>query len=432
MNRDAVEIFHEALRAVDPHAAVARHAERVRAICRDEGLQDVLIVGLGKAACPMTRALLGELGNRIRGGVVVTKYGHCEGGLPAGVDLVEAGHPVPDENGVAGAGKAVDLLRKAGRETLVVCLISGGGSAVFVSPVEGISLDDKQAMTRILLRGGADILQLNTVRKHLSRVKAGRLAEAASPARVVSLILSDVIGDPVDFIASGPTAPDRTTWAEALDIATRYDKAGEMPQAVMQILRDGAEGKIPDTPKPGNPLFERVENIVIGSNRIATEAARAKALAMGYEPVVLTAELQGEVRDAARWLYRQVLESQSCLASGRRRICLIAGGETTVTVRGKGLGGRNTELALAFALAIEGTTGITFLSAGTDGTDGPTDAAGAVADGQTVPGARALGLHPQRFLDENDSYRFFEQAGGLLKTGPTGTNVMDLQIILIE
>jgi len=362
----------------------------------------------------------------------VTKYGHCGGEPLAGVDLVEAGHPVPDENGVAAAGKALDLLRKAGRETLVVCLISGGGSALFVSPMEGLSLADKQQTTRILLRGGADIMELNTVRKHLSRVKAGRLAEAARPARVVSLILSDVIGDPVGFIASGPTAPDTTTWAEALDIVTRYDGAGEMPRRVMQILRSGAGGRIPDTPKQDDPLFDRVENILIGSNRIAAEAARAKALAMGYEPVLLTTELQGEAREAAGRLCRRALESQSRLASDRRRFCLIAGGETTVTVRGKGLGGRNTEMALAFALAIAGTRGITFLSAGTDGTDGPTDAAGAIVDGRTVPDARALGLDPRAYLDDNDSYRFFEQAGGLLKTGPTGTNVMDLQIILIE
>jgi glycerate-2-kinase len=314
----------------------------------------------------------------------------------------------------------------------VVCLISGGGSALFVAPAEGLSLDDKQVMTRILLKGGADIVELNTVRKHLSRVKAGRLAEAASPARVLSLILSDVIGDPLDFIASGPTSPDTTTWADALAIVTRYDTAGEMPQKILQLLRDGVGGKIPDTPKKGDPLFDRVENIIIGSNRIATEAARKKAQRLGYEPVVLTTELHGEARDAAQWVYRQVLESQSCLASGRKRICLIAGGETTVTVRGKGLGGRNTEMALAFAMAIEGTSGITFLSAGTDGTDGPTDAAGAFADGETIPKARALGLDAQSFLDNNDSYHFFEKTGGLFKTGATGTNVMDLQIILIE
>ena len=433
MNRDAVEIFREALRAVDPRAAVARHAERIRAIRRDEGLKDIVVVAFGKAACPMARAFVDEMGGSVRGGVVVTKYGHCGDGPPAGpIEIIEAGHPVPDENGVAGTDRAVAMIRQAGRETLVVCLISGGGSALLVSPLEGLSLGDKQEVTRILLRGGADIVELNTVRKHLSRVKAGRLAEAARPARVVSLILSDVIGDPVDFIASGPTAPDSTTWAEALDIVNRYDRAGEMPRRVMRILEDGAAGRIPDTPKRGDPVFDGVENIVIGSNRIATEAARVKALAMGYEPVVLTTELRGEAHEAAARLYRRVLESQSCLASGRKRICLIAGGETTVTVRGKGLGGRNTEMALAFALAIEGTSGITFLSAGTDGTDGRTDAAGALADGKTVPEARSLGLDPRAFLDDNDSYRFFEQAGGLLKTGPTGTNVMDLQIILVE
>jgi glycerate 2-kinase len=433
MNQDAVTIFNAALGAVDPYAAVKDYVDRIRTICREEGLKKIYVVGLGKAAYPMTRALVDAMRDRIAGGVVVTKYGHApDGPFSENITIHEAGHPVPDEYGVAGASKAVELLRKADRETLVICLISGGGSALFVAPAEGLSLDDKQVMTRILLKGGADIVELNTVRKHLSRVKAGRLAEAASPARVLSLVLSDVIGDPLDFIASGPTSPDTTTWAEALAIVTRYDTAGEMPQRILQLLRDGSEGKIPDTPKKGNPLFDRVENIIIGSNRIATEAARTKAMELGYEPVVLTTELQGEARDAARWLYRQVLESQSCLSSGRKRIGLIAGGETTVTVRGKGLGGRNTEMALAFAMAIEGTSGITFLSAGTDGTDGPTDAAGAIVDGQTIAKARALGLDPQSFLDDNDSYHFFEKTGGLFKTGPTGTNVMDLQIILIE
>ena len=433
MNHDVDAIFKAALDAVDPYAAVKNHIDRVRTICREEGLTKIYVVGLGKAAYPMTRALVDAMRDRIAGGVVVTKYGHApDGPLSENIAIYEAGHPVPDENGVTGAGRAVELLRGADRETLVVCLISGGGSALFVAPAEGLSLDDKQVMTRILLKGGADIVELNTVRKHLSRVKAGRLAEAASPARVLSLILSDVIGDPLDFIASGPTSPDTTTWADALAIVTRYDTAEEMPQKIRQLLRDGSEGKIPDTPKKGNPLFDRVENIIIGSNRIATEAARKKAQRLGYEPVVLTTELHGEARDAALWLYRQVLESQSCLASGRKRICLIAGGETTVTVRGKGLGGRNTEMALAFAMAIEGTSGITFLSAGTDGTDGPTDAAGAFADGETIPKARALGLDAQSFLDDNDSYHFFEKTGGLFKTGPTGTNVMDLQIILIE
>jgi glycerate 2-kinase len=433
MNRDVNDIFKAALDAVDPYAAVKHYIDRIHTICREENLKKIYVVGLGKAAYPMTRALVDAMRDRIIAGVVVTKYGHAPGGpLSENIMIYEAGHPVPDENGVAGTIKAVELLGKADRETLVVCLISGGGSALFVAPTEGLSLDDKQVMTRILLKGGSDIVELNTVRKHLSRVKAGRLAEAASPARVLSLILSDVIGDPLDFIASGPTSPDTTTWADALAIVTRYDTAGEMPQKILQLLRDGSEGKIPDTPKEGNPLFDRVENIIIGSNRIATEAAKKKAHELGCEPVVLTTELQGEAREAARWLYRQVLESQSCLASGRKKICLIAGGETTVTVRGKGLGGRNTEMALAFAMAIEGTSGITFLSAGTDGTDGPTDAAGAIVDGQTIPKARALGLDPQSFLDDNDSYHFFEKTGGLIKTGPTGTNVMDLQIILVE
>jgi glycerate-2-kinase len=433
MNRIVIEIFNEALRAVDPYAAVGKHVDRIRAICRDVGLQKIFVVSFGKAAYPMAHALADALPDRIVRGVVITKYGHVSGKpLPAAFEIYEAGHPVPDEQGVAGAVRVIHLLEEADRESLVVCLISGGGSALLAAPSEGVSLDEKQQVTRLLLQAGADIVELNTVRKHLSRVKAGRLAEAAWPARVLSLILSDVIGDRLDSIASGPTSPDKTTWTDALDVAARYDLEGKIPPKIMQMLRDGAAGRIPDTPKQDNPVFEGVENVIIGSNRIATEAARQKALALGFEPVVLTSELQGEARDAAQWLYRQVLESQSCLASGRKRICLIAGGETTVTVRGNGLGGRNTEMALAFAMAIEGTSGITFLSAGTDGTDGPTDAAGAMADGQTISKARAQGLDPQSFLDNNDSYRFFEKTGGLFKTGPTGTNVMDLQIILIE
>jgi glycerate 2-kinase len=433
MNRNAIEIFNEALRAVDPYAAVGKHVDRIRAICRDAGLRKIFVVSFGKAAYPMARALADALPDRIVRGVVVTKYGHVSGeSLPGTFEIYEAGHPVPDEQGVAGAGRVIDLLEEADRESLVVFLISGGGSALLVAPSEGVSLDEKQQITRLLLQAGADIVELNTVRKHLSRVKAGRLAEAAWPSRVLSLILSDVIGDRLDSIASGPTSPDKTTWADALDVVTRHGLEGRIPPRLMQMLQDGAAGRIPDTPKQGNAIFESVENVIIGSNRIATEAAGQKALALGFEPVVLTSELQGEARDAAQWLYRQVLESQSCLSSGRKKICLIAGGETTVTVRGKGLGGRNTEMALAFAVAIEGTSGITFLSAGTDGTDGPTDAAGAIADGQTIPKARSLGIDPQAYLDNNDSYHFFEKTGGLFKTGPTGTNVMDLQIILLE
>jgi glycerate 2-kinase len=420
LNSDVLTIFNAALGAVDPYAAVKNYIGRIREICREAGLKKIYVASFGKAAYAMSRALADALPDLIVRGVVVTKYGHVSAEpLPGIFELHEAGHPVPDEQGVAGTGRVIDLLKQADGESLV-------------APSEGVSLDEKQQLTRTLLQAGADIVELNTVRKHLSRVKAGRLAEAARPARVLSLILSDVIGDRLDSIASGPTSPDKTTWADALDVVTRYDPDGKIPPTIMQLIRDGAVGRIPDTPKQGNPVFEGVENIIIGSNRIATEAARQKAVGLGFEPVVLTSGLQGEAREAALRLYRQVLESQSCLASDRKKICLIAGGETTVTVRGKGLGGRNTEMALAFAMAIEGTSGITFLSAGTDGTDGPTDAAGAVADGETIPKARALGLDPQSFLDDNDSYHFFEKTGGLFKTGPTGTNVMDLQIILIE
>jgi glycerate-2-kinase len=314
---------------------------------------------------------------------------------------------------------------------LIVTLISGGGSALLVAPQDGISLADKQRTTSLLLNAGVDIGELNTVRKHLSRVKGGRLAEAAFPATVVSLILSDVIGDRLDVIASGPTAADPTTFGEALGIFERYRLSEAVPPPVMELLRRGDRGDIPETPKAGSLFLDRIENIIVGSNRQALEAAARSARELGFTVEILSAELTGEAREVGRQLARQALAAASSKA-GNAGHCLLAGGETTVTVRGQGKGGRNMELALAFAIEIEGLPGITLLSAGTDGTDGPTEAAGAIVDGGTVARAREKGLDPREYLDNNDSYTFFKTCGGLLVTGATGTNVMDLQIVLIE
>jgi glycerate 2-kinase len=425
-DRELLEVlFRAAVDSVDPYKSVLRHAGRVRSAYADGGFRRLLVVALGKAAYLMSKAAEEALGDILHSGVAITKYGHVPpgGGLDK-VRLFEAGHPVPDENGLRAAKEAMDLARAADRGTLTLCLMSGGGSALLVSPAEGITLAEKQAITDMLLRAGADIGQLNTVRKHLSRVKGGRFAELAYPSKVISLILSDVLGDRLDVIASGPTAPDGTTYGEALAVVDRYGLSGKAPRAVIQCLRRGAEGGLAETPKAGSPALQGVENIIIGANRVALEAAKDEARRAGLDAGIITAALQGEAREAGRWLAR---EARS-LPAGRR--LLISGGETTVTVRGAGTGGRNTELALAFAIEAEGLGGVTLLSAGTDGNDGPTDAAGAFADGSTVRRARARGLEATEYLENNDSYSFFKAAGGLFVTGPTGTNVMDVQMVL--
>lgn len=425
---DLEAIFSAALQAVSPDEAVRRQERRIIEYSEKARTGRVVVVGFGKASCPMVLAVENILGDRITGGAVITKYGHCDHSSKR-LRIFEGGHPIPDENGMRGAEEIVRILRDAGEDTLVICLISGGGSALLVSPCEGISLSEKQAVTGQLLKAGADIHELNTVRKHLSNVKGGRLAEIAYPARVLSLILSDVIGDNLDIIASGPTAPDESTYTNSLGVLEKYNLIRSAPEAVISLIRRGVDGAVADTPKSGNPVFKRVENIIVGSNRLAIEAARAKAESLGFAVEILTTALTGEATEAAGWL---AAAAQKRISKDTKPLCLISGGETTVTVRGNGLGGRNTELALAFAQKIAKTDRISLLSAGTDGSDGPTDAAGAVVDGRTVPEASSRGLDAWDYLSRNDSYSFFKETGELLITGPTGTNVMDIQIIIIE
>lgn len=435
----AIEIFSAALKAVDPYNTVKLYTDKIRSIYQDGNFKRFIVTGFGKAACAMVMALEEDLADLITAGIVVTKYGHCEGQGSWGriqgskIEIFEAGHPIPDENGLRGTETIIKLLKDADENTLVVCLISGGGSALLVAPSEGISLKEKQKITELLLKAGANIYELNTVRKHLSKVKGGRLAEIAYPARIISLILSDVIGDRLDVIASGPTAPDRTTFKDALHILKKYNLIHKAPSNIISHLKKGADGLIPDTPKEGSNIFQNVENIIIGSNRIALNAAKQKAEGLGFQSEIITSELTGEARDAGRWLATEARKRRSAEArKDKKPLCLISGGETTVTVKGNGIGGRNMELALAFAMEIEGINGITLLSAGTDGTDGPTDAAGAIVDGETVKKARAIGINPIEYLNNNDSYNFFKRIDGLLITGPTGTNVMDIQIVVIE
>jgi hydroxypyruvate reductase len=412
---DALRIFHAALRAADPAEAVLRHA-------RIEGdFRRIFVVGAGKAGASMAQAVERLLGERITAGLINVKYGHT---APLQrIELNECGHPVPDANGMRGAERIAQMAADAAAGDLLICLISGGASALLPLPVAGVNLEDKQRLTQLLLACGANIHEMNCVRKHLSRVKGGQLAKLAYPARVLTLILSDVIGDNLDVIGSGPTVPDSSTFADARAVLDKYGLWDQAPEAVAEHLR----AAVGETPKPGDPVFQRVRNVIVGSNRLAVDAAAVEARALGYRTLILSTLIQGETRDVARMHAAIALEVAASGNPVEPPACIISGGETTVTIRGDGLGGRNQEFALAAAMDISGSPNITILSAGTDGTDGPTDAAGAVVDGHTVTDAAAA----NEYLARNDSYHFFEAAGGLIKTGPTNTNVADVRLMLI-
>jgi glycerate 2-kinase len=422
-----LEIFQAGVLGADPSLAVKRNTEYVKKTFLKGKHKKVIVAGFGKASVAMAKAAEEELGEWIKEGIVITKYGHAREKLKK-TDVFEAGHPVPDENGVKATEKILHLIEKEkGPDTLLLTLISGGGSALFVSPCEGITLPEKQKTTDLLLGSGADINEINTVRKHLSRVKGGRLAELASPTGMTAFILSDVIGDRLDVIASGPTVPDPTTYSDALSVLKKYHLMGKIPVDILALLKEGAKGNLPETPKEER---EGVRNIIIGNNRMALEAAREKAIKMGFEAEITSSEIKGDARDRGKEL---AIKGKNLKETKRNRpLCLISGGETTVTLKGKGRGGRNTELALAFAIEMAGTKGIMILSAATDGTDGPTDAAGAIVDRESTVKGKEKGLEAEEYLTRNDSYTYFERTGDILKTGPTGTNVMDMQILLIE
>jgi len=435
LRKDLWRIAQAALAAVTPEGCIRRaislDGERLSVAGRVydlAGVRRLLVVGFGKASARMAAALEGILGNRIAAGLVVTADGYK---VPtARVEVVEAAHPVPDARGLAAARRIAELVSGAGEGDLVVVLISGGGSALLTLPADGVSLSDLMRTNELLLRSGAKIQEMNAVRKHLSQVKGGQLARLASPAQVVSLILSDVPGDPLDSIASGPTAPDPTTFQDAARILKRYGLWDEVPPGVRARIEAGLRDEVPETPKPGDPVFELVQNVIVGSGRVAAEAAREEGACLGYQAQILTTTLEGEAREVGKVLAALARE----LVRFRRPIVppalLIAAGETTVTVRGNGKGGRNQELALSAALGIEGLSGVAILSLGTDGRDGPTDAAGGLVDGDTAARVRAAGGDPEGALVENDSYHALAAAGDLLITGPTGTNVADLYLVL--
>ena len=425
LRETARSVFEAGLAAADVDPLVRRALADVRLAPSGR----VRVVGAGKASGAMATAAEAALGDVIADGLVVVKDGYRT--ATRRIRLVEAGHPVPDARGEAAARRIRALAEAAGPDDLLLVLVSGGGSALTPAPVPPITLGDKQAMTRLLLATGANINQLNAVRKHCSLLKGGQLARAAAPARVHALLLSDVIGDPLDVIASGPTAPDASTFADARAILERFDLWTRAPAAITDRLERGARGLIPETPKADDPVFRHVTNTVIGNNALVVDAAAARARELGFTPHVLTRSLEGEAREVAERLValaRRIRDGQGPVAAPA---CVIAGGETTVTVQGQGTGGRCQEFGLAAALALEGQDGIVALAAGTDGTDGPTDAAGAVVDGGSARRARERGHDPRERLHANDSNPVLAAIGDLVVTGPTNTNLLDLYLLLV-
>jgi glycerate 2-kinase len=438
---DAEAIWRAALEAVDPWRLIRESVERRGEILRvrdrefDLGAAgNVYVISFGKAGAAMGEALAGLLDEKLTAGLVVVPW--PVGREASRLEYLEAAHPIPDARSVEAARRAIEIATRAGEKDLLFVCISGGGSSLLALPADGITLDKKRKLTEDLLRSGATIQELNVVRKHLSEIKGGQLARAAFPATVVTLAISDVVGDDLGTIASGPTHEDASTFADARAILECYGLWDGASAMVRARIEDGERGLVPETLKTGDPAFARVSSFVIGDNMTALRGAKHESEKRGYEAIFLSSSDGGEARQTAGG-YAAFLAELACSASSLPRpLCLLAGGELTVTVKGRGKGGRNTEFVLA-ALAdlekakVEGLDWL-ILSLGTDGIDGPTDAAGAWADPRTVRTARALGLNPAEYLDDNDSYGFFKQTGNLIVTGPTGTNVMDLRVFLLR
>ena len=443
MRYEAEEIFRSSLEAVDPYQAVKKmvQVEGNRLILGTIGqttaqfdlteYDRISLVGGGKATAPMARALEELFGEKIHKGIINVKYGFTE--ELAFTTTTEAGHPLPDRSGVEGTRKILDFLGCAGEKDLVFSLISGGGSALLPQPAGKITLLEKQEVTHSLLSCGASIDEINAVRKHISSSKGGQMARAGFPATIVNLMLSDVVGDKANVIASGPFVPDASTFEEAWEILKKYSLLKDIPTSIREHLKGGVEGHIPETPKANHPIFDRVFSLIVGSNIVALEAAKKKAQDLGYRTLILSSMVEGETKDVAlvhSAIAKEIVKTGQPISPPA---CIISGGETTVTIRGNGLGGRNQEFCLAAALELAGLPPrVVILSGGTDGNDGPTDAAGAVVDPFTVRLGKDLGMEASSFLDNNDAYHFFEKTKNLLMTGPTNTNVMDVRLVLVR
>jgi glycerate 2-kinase len=432
----AIKSLESALKVADPRQII-----KSRLLLRDSVLRvdeysfdlgkfkSVYVVGGGKASGSMAEALEKVLGRRITAGFVNVLHG--ETNKTSIIKLHGANHPVPDEAGVEGTRKMLDLVEAATADDLVICLISGGGSSMMPLPRGGISLSDKREITDLLLKSGATITEINTVRKHISDFKGGWLAKKAYPATVLNLILSDVMGDPLDFIASGPTVPDSTTFHDAVSVLRKYDLWTRGPPSVTKVLLDGEKGLIPETPKASDEAFKRVHNVVVGNNRLASQTACTEFKSAGLNTLLLTSMMEGEARHVGTVLSSIAREVSISDNPVHKPGAVVAGGETTVTVTGKGKGGRNQEVALAAGMKLGNLDGVAVASLTTDGVDGPTDAAGAIVDGKTLAKAKRMGLSPEKFLAANDSYNFFSKISDLIFTGPTGTNVNDISLIVI-
>ena len=442
MRFEAITCFKSSLKPVNPYEAVKRfislEGRRLNIGSREKPVTEfniddykrIFLVGGGKATAPMARAMEELLGGRITGGLIVVKYGFTD--KLNQTETVEADHPLPDQNGVSGTKKILELIEGAGDKDLVFSLISGGGSALLPQPAGNIALAEKQAMTQKLLKCGASIDEINCIRKHISSTKGGQMARSAFPATVINLMLSDVVGDKMDVIASGPFVPDMSSFKEAWAIIEKY-RLEDIPQSIKDHLKNGVDGKIKDTPKVGDAVFDKVYNLIIGSNILALEAAEEEARALGYKTLILSSMIEGETKDVAgvhAAIAREIIKTGKPLPPP---CCIISGGETTVTIKGTGTGGRNQEFCLAAAMEISGMPdNVVILSGGTDGNDGPTDAAGGLVDPFTIKRGEAAGISAGEYISNNDSYNYLKKTGDLLVTGPTRTNVMDVRLVLVR
>ncbi|MEM2347717.1 MAG: glycerate kinase [Sulfolobales archaeon] len=435
LRSDALRIIEAGLQAADP-------VRSIKNVVRLEGSRLVVggkvydigsgvkVLGFGKASASMALAVEEVLGDLIIDGIVIVPKGLKPPKLGR-IKVMYGSHPIPDEDTINSTKELLRLCSQSEGEMFIV-LISGGGSALFELPVEPITLNDLRVLTTQLLKCGADIKEINTVRKHVSMVKGGRLAELLYPSNVVSLILSDVVGDPIEFIASGPTAPDPTTYDDAVKLLKRYEIFDSIPASVREVLMKGLRGELRETPKPGDKIFDKVLNYVVASNYISLKAMEEEARRLGYNTLILTSMVEGEAREVGKLLAGVMKNVKKYDEPVRKPAAILAGGETTVTVRGKGIGGRNQELALSVAISIAGLDNVVFASIGSDGVDGVSVAAGGIVDGETVIRGRELGLNPYDFLNNNDSYNYLSRLGSSILTGPTGTNVNDLLIALIR
>ncbi|MCS7385345.1 MAG: glycerate kinase [archaeon GB-1867-005] len=434
--RIALELLEAGLEAANPKEAVKKHVKLEGDILNIgkykydlSNIGSIYVIGAGKASGKMAEALEEVLGERIKKGVVIVPRGASKNIKVMRIEVIEGDHPIPSQSCIEGALKIREITEEAESKDLIMALISGGGSSLLTLPADEVSIEDVITVTNLLLKCGADIKEINAVRKHISKVKGGQLAKCAYPAKIASLIISDVIGDPIDCIASGPTAPDPTTYIDAYRVLKKYELWNKVPQSIRKRIEKGLHGEAPETPKKSDPIFNRVVNFIIASNLKALKAMEAKAKQLNYNAIILTSQLEGEARHVGKVFASIIKEASTTGHPINPPAAIIAGGETTVTVTSSGIGGRNQELALGAALQIKGLKGIAIAAMGSDGIDGMTDAAGALVDGETIEVAEKIGIDPHAHLKNNDSYSFFKSIGGsLILTGLTGTNVNDFTV----